>query len=531
MGVTFKPPEMNKVALIFVLLALTTSVFADTFYISASSGNDTADCTSESTPCLTLNGTLAQIDDDSDVTIYFTSGVYSGDLNIGLTLPEQEFTFEMGNNQSTPAVFDCNGDAGAIGIHFTGETTLEGVVFQNCENGIDFNAWGEELTVENVNFTNCNVGIQLSAGKLDASSVTFDSCQNGISIAETDEVSISDSSFYNSTAASIRISTSNETKFELENTMFVNTAGLSLDAVCEDDNDCQISNCTFSGVSPVDNNVNNTLFLLDDGFWTFQDVIVSDSVNCNNAFHTAGTGNITFLVLDDVTIDDSCYNAVYHVADGPLQVINSQISTKYNGLIVTQVDTILVSGSDFTGCANSTIDATVSTPKIEVTESTFDNSGPVTFTISGDCDAGISQSSFLNTRVVISGGNWTFNEVTSNSTQTDIDVDGGLFALSANDLSNGFELKDCDLIGGNISGRGGAIFVEGNVNVSIVDFSLNTASGNGGALNYQTNAALDVYVDSLTFENNTATNGAVIFCCDESSCTGNITIVMENNDT
>jgi len=560
---------MLRVALLLVLVALTTSVFADSdiFYVSAANGNDTADCTNAGTPCLTLNGTLAQITSDDDITIYFNGGNYAGVLNVGLTLPVQQFTLEINSNQNTSVVFDCQNAGGVNGINLLYQAEVDGISFINCENGVHLNAdWTDSddedmLTLNNVALTGCTTGVTVSSGSLTASNITVDTCPTGVSILVAQSTTIQDSTFTGSVQASVRVSTVNTTEFSLNNCTFTNTAGFSLDAVCANGSDtCEILDCTFVNIFPVDNNADGALFELVDGFWTFDQVNVTASRNCTTAFRTTGTANSTWLVLADSTLDNSCATAIEHSADGPLQVLNSQIATTTTGLLITAVDTLKVDSTNFTNCVTNAINAVVTTDQIDISNLFLDNTGPISITVAGECSGGLIESTFVGSRAIINGGEWLLNELTFNNTAAGVQ-NGGFLQLSSNvngNTSAGFEIENCDFENAVVSGTGGAIYVQGNTNVSIHDntftsntardggaifvsglnglsmkdneFTLNTATANGGAIYLLTNATLEVHVEDLTFTNNTAVSGAVIFCCN-GTCTGNITILQDSDDT
>jgi len=505
-----------------------------------------------------LAGAFAILGNSTDsFEVNVAIGTYSGDGNCNIAFPASEGTLERDGDDGD-VIFNCEGSAGFTATY---SLDIEDITFMSFSHGIIFvpTTADQTLKIDNSNFTNCDTGIYVSnGGILEIDEVNFQTGENCIHVTNSSSVTVDEATFMGCTVNSIWIDFQGDiTEIKITNSTFSNTAGVLANVGNEITTEGDIEDCIFSGIT------SQNMVVVYGGTWHVTTTTVTDSPMCVTAFSVNDAGNVTELALDTVTIN-TCATAFEFNADGSAQISKSTINSTTTGFISTQLVTLLIEETEFTGCSANSINVNSNgmDVEIEINDCQFNMTGAANITVTTNSTGSFDDCTFTDNRVralAIAGGNWVIED-SDFTTTVILDGNGGFVYLSNDAFNNlgNFTLDTNTFTGAVVTGNGGAVYLDGTstdtkdctftgnsatsggaifatafggagISFSDSTFTNNSASANGGAIDLE-NSSDPVYIEKLTFESNTAVNGSAISCCDMGNgC--NVTLTVDSDTT
>ena len=283
---------MTSAIRVIVVVVLFTFCECQTNLYVSTTGNDSTNC-SLSYPCMSLQGAINVFQNyysDSNVTIEFSEGTYSGKDNIGVLLPNK--TISIVNKINTTPIFQCSLDYPTGIATQNTSLLLQGIIIENCAY---YAIYGDpiKLTLSNVTIQSCSTGIEQNSYNNEnaiveiENSIFRDILETPIRLIEIASVLISNSQFtcdWNSC------------------TITIDSTFISIDA------SKFYTGIYFDGYSTVD--ITNCYFDVPNSF----QVEANDVVNITNSVINAKKASITLqlsnlIQLQNTTVICANYNS------------------------------------------------------------------------------------------------------------------------------------------------------------------------------------------------------------------------------
>merc|ERR1712137_899562 len=423
----------------------------------------------------------------------------------------------------------------------------------------------EDLTLGSCNFVNVNYAVLFAGEDLEATDCQFNSTVVGITVVDVDTIVLTDCHFFDNAMFAINVNASNAEVSEIDvNTCtFENGAGVyfsvpvNANSTFEGDIEhCQFDNITSAfAIEIVENN------------WSIEDTTV---YNCNNgAISYTGSQNTSQLLVDTTDITAAGTGITFD-APGKFQIATgSSINTVDTNIIVKNPGTFKIGTDDddtdnlilIGGIVNSVYVTSEAYFDGQLSGITSNNTGTIYFNVDPTANITITSWDVQNPSGLafdLAGGIFGLNEV-SVSGSVKLTGNGGAFSLNNGE----FDFSGCSVTNASVTGNGGAIYSSGSklnigdhcileenhadgyggalfaANVGNATLSLkgatfknNTAGAMGGAIDIESSSdtPVDVYLEEVDFDSNSAPTGAAISCCGSANCPANVTLVYDTDD-
>ena len=526
-------------------------------------GTDNNEC-SLLNPCNSLNNVIqAYNDNTSALEIKIAPGIYDGPLNSNIELPTVSVT--IGKDFSASS-FKLDQDS----------------VIIRCDNlnSFAFKKQNSNLTITDITIENCGTAIEFSGEELLISSSQISNSTTGLLVQnEITIINLEDVLFSNCTNYSISFTpTSGVDEFELQNCMFLNTAGLLLTIngngnydyayffggnftnitssvaikmagginwgingidilnfdtaleYIESSNSVysdkfRVDGCSFTnGNTAIIFNSNSTLLLEDS---TFRDIKMAvnsfesysveiDQITVTNALKTGEILNINEISIKDSTFINSGSLAMNETSEKSKLIDNCKFENSIDSaLSIISLYSWTISNCNFLNCNSSS------------------NGGGLSINGTNGNEIFLNKNTFHNNFAPQKGGALYYSDVTLNSNENEFlessSGNGGcVYSYQSTSIYTSSIFSFCNAID-----NGGGLY--GNaygMQFTASSFNYCSAGSDGGALffeNSDTSNQLVVALTGIYFVGNTAVVGGEIACC--SNCDVDISFVTPGNQT